>query len=398
MQPLGLTAAQNAAYLRRLFTSHNYRVDVEILDLDERVIGEATFLDGQINLQDNSNQIRRTASLTVADPAGALDFTGASTWSGSTIWVDRLIRITHTLAVPGAGIRGDVVRVVPFIGPPSALARDGAEVSLEAQDKTALANRGAPPLTIPKGTNAVNAIRQILQSRTGEFRFRLGTTTKRITKPYSVGWADETSPWKIANQIAGEQLGMQLLYSCDGYATLRKTPGSAALTVPHVTSDATSSVDFTSLVNYVQVSGKTSSSTKSGISTNTTPTSSAVVASGTLSPSGIARKGVRRYLPLVIAEDSYTKTSQTLARARTEIANGSRLASDPNVTCVPFFHADSDDIALFKLPGNDMAVRLQTASIPLGAGEMSVGIHRWVSTAPRATLRSAISKTRTKAA
>lgn len=402
MQALGLSAAQRAAYLRRLFGSHDYRIDVDILDLNEKVVGTADLLDGQVNIQPG-DAIRRTCSLTVSDPAGQLDFTGSAAWSGTSVWVTRLVRVRHILAVPGAGIAGGQVAVTAFIGPPSAISRDGAEVAVECQDKAGLAIRGSSPLTIAKGTNVAVAIRQILTRCTGEFRFRLGTRVKRTSKPYSVGWADETSPWAIACLIARRELGMQLIYSCDGYVTLRKKPTTGVgLVVPFVTEEATSEVDLTELVNWVRVQGKSTSTTKkrtegqvtTTVVTTTSPQGIAKATSGQLAPASLVRKGVARYLPLLLQDDAITSRAEAEQRARDELADGARLDSEQRLACVPFFHADVDDRIQFNVPGNDVVLGLTEASIPLGPGEMSIGTRRWVSKAPTARATRQWARTR----
>lgn len=379
MQPLGLSAVQQAAYHARLFGSHDFRITAEILTLDERVTGQVTLLDGQINVTGSDAEVRRTATMKVSDPAGALDFAGSSTWSGSTVWLDRLIRITHSIYVPALS---RTITVTPFIGPPSKLTRNGAEVDVELQDKTALSNRGAQPFTVAAGAVATTAIKQILQ-RTGEFRFRFGTYSKRLTKSYSVGWADETSPWAIAKKIAGEQLGAELIYSCDGYALLRPVPGSVALQVPFVTAQPQAGVDFSRISNYVRVEGK-ATETQVGSSTKTVqPLAAAQVAEGDLRPSALARQGKLRYLPTLIQSDAYTTEAQARTAAAKALESASRVQQEPTFACVPFFHLDADDIIRFTTPSGTVDARLNNSSIPLGAEEMSVGYVRWVSAAPK---------------
>lgn len=380
MQPLGLTGAALQAYHDRLFSSHDYRIDVDVLDLNENPRGTISFLDGQINLQGSDQLIRRTASLAVSDPTGALDFTAGSTWSGSTVWVDRLVRVRHTIHVPA--LNRDVT-ATPFIGPPSAISRNGAEVSLELQDKAALAARGASPLTVTTGMNAVAAIRKILAQCTGEFRFRLGTSKRRLSKDYSVGWDDSTSPLLVAMKIARAELGMQLIYSCDGYATLRRRPTTGrSLLVPHVTAEPEDGVDFTTLANWVKVSGKKTEKTKGNTTTTTQPVATAVVTKGNLAPANLQRQGVPRYLPLLIDDESYTTVAQVKTRATVELDRASRLQQQPAFTCVPFFHADVDDRVQFDVPGQDVTVALASSSIPLGPNEMTVGAITWVSAPP----------------
>lgn len=392
MQPLGLTAVEQAAYHARLFSSHDFRITAEILTLDEKVTGQVTLLDGQINITGADAEVRRAATMTVSDPDGALDFAGASTWSGSTVWLDRLVRITHSLYVPALG---RTITVTPFIGPPAKLTRDGAEVSAELQDKTALSNRGAQPFTVPAGAVATTAIKQILQ-RTGEFRFRFGTYSKRLTKSYSVGWADETSPWAIAKRIAGEQLGAELIYSCDGYALLRPIPSSVALHVPFVTAQPQAGVDFSRISNYVRVEGK-ASETQSGSTTKTSqPLAASQVASGALTPAALARQGKARYLPTLIQSDSYTTEAQARSAADRALASASRVQQEPTFSCVPFFHLDADDIVRFATPSGTVDARLNNSSIPLGAEEMSVGYVRWVSAAPKRSVSSRTAVSRRK--
>ncbi|MGH3475297.1 MAG: hypothetical protein ACRDQD_00505 [Nocardioidaceae bacterium] len=393
MQPLGLSAAQYAAYVDRLFSSHDFRITAEILTLDEKVTGQVTLLDGQVNVTGSDAEVRRTATMTVSDPTGALDFAGASTWSGTSVWLDRLVRITHSIYVPALS---RTITVTPFIGPPSKMTRNGAEVSAELQDKTALSNRGAQPFTVPAGAVATTAIKQILQ-RTGEFRFRFGTYSKRLTKAYSVGWADETSPWAIAKRIAGEQLGAQLIMSCDGYVVVRPTPGSVALNVPFVTEPPQSGVDFTRVSNYVRVEGKATEVTKGSVTTTTQPVAAAQVAEGALTPGSLARQGKARFLPTLIQSDAYTTLGQAKEAASNALTSASRIQAEPTFACVPFFHLDADDIVRFNTPTGTVDARLNNCSIPLGAEEMSVGYIRWVSAAPRQRLSGRKVVSRSKA-
>lgn len=405
MRNLGLTAAQNTAYLNRLFGSHDYRVAVDLLTLNESPAGSLVLLDGQINLQ-SGEAVRRTASITVSDPAGMLDTTGVTTLEDAEIGPNRLIQIRHILHVPATRVGNtDVapftVTVPCFIGPPSTMNRTGAEVSIELQDKTALSLRGVSAYTASKGTNARTAIRNILALKTGEFRFNLGSGTRRLSKAYAVGLADEAAPWTVASKIASAELGMQLIYDCAGYVTLRNKPGTSQMTIPYLTEHATSSTDFTTVNNYVQVTGKkttTTSKTAAGstVTTTTQPQATAQITNGPLSPAALARKGVNRLLPLVIADDAYTSVTQVKKKADLELAGSDQLQGAPTFSCVPFFHADVDDLVTVTGENGSMAVRLEQASIPLGtSGEMTLGTHRWVSVAPTRRTSTTTNRRRT---
>lgn len=363
--PLGLDATGLAAYYARLFSSHSFRVSADVLDLDENVIGSAELIDGQVNLQ-RGEGVRRTGSFVLADPDGALNFDADSIWGGS-MWADRMIRITHSLDVPGYG----TVTAVPFLGPPSVLSRAGGQISVECQDKTALAMRGSQPLTVREGANAVAAIRKIMADCTGEFRFRFPTANqKRLTRDYSVGWADEASPWAVCQKIA-RFLGMQLVYDGDGALVLRKVPTSPVATF---TADRSilelpdTSIDFTKVVNHVRVKG-------SGVSsTGSLPNMYA------LAPGKLKRKGVPRFLPLLIEESSYKTQREANDRLDRELNRAGKLDEQVGASVVPAFHLTSDDPVRLSTPDGDMTVALSETSIPVAAsGAMSIGTQKWVS-------------------
>lgn len=396
MTPLGLNHRGRAAYFDRLFGSHDFAVTVEVLDMNERPQGVATILDGQVNLHDGG-AIRRTASLTISDPEGALDFADSSDWNPRALWADRMVRIVHAVNVPGVGL----VRVVVFVGILSTIERSGAEVSVELQDKTALAVRGCPPMTVKKGMNAVDAIEKILRERTGEFRFRFPRASRRLHKPYSVGWEGEASPLAVCRRIARRELGMQLLWSADGYALLRKRPSKASLTVPHVTGVPSSSADFTDLTNWVRVRGHQQSKTKNrkgggSVTTTSQPQAVARIKPGrTLSPEWLARKGVPRYWPTLIEDDALRTVKRAKQEAERQLAGTDRLQDAPAVTCVPFFHGDADDLVKFLTPEGSLTVRLGDCSIPLGVGgDMTIGTHRWVSRPAATQVRGRVLRTR----
>lgn len=366
-------------YLGRLFGSHDFAVEVDILNFNEEIIGSARFLDGQVNLQDSSSLIRRTCDLTLSDPDGALDFSTSSAWSGTSVYIDRMVRVRHVLAVGN-----EDVTAIPFIGPPATVSRSGAEVSITCEDKAALAMSGSLPYTVKEGALAVASIRAILADCVGEFRFRLPSSTKRLSKDYSVGLDDSASPMVVAAKIARAELGMQLLYSCDGYAMLRALPATSSLTVPGVTEPATSDVDYKATKNYVKVLGKATTKTSGKTTIKTQPVAIArIKASSNLSPEGLSRKGVPIYRPLVITEDAYTKQAQVEDRANAELNKVDQLASNTTFSCVPFFHADSDDLITVQVAGANQRVRLVTGTIPLGVGgDMTIGTHRWASKQP----------------
>lgn len=382
---LTLSWPSKQAYLDRLFSSHDFWVEVDVLDLNEKPVASATLLDGQVDIiaaGSGDPGVRRTASLTLIDDSNALDFGVASAWSGTSLWVNRLVRVTHVLKVAGRE-----VPAVCFVGVPRTIARNGAEVDVQLADKAALANRGSRPYTVRKGMDAIGAVTAIMRDCTGEFRFRFPASTgRRLSKNYSVGWDDKTAPILVAAAIARRELGMQLLYAADGALLLRKAPATSSMTVPSVTAPPNASVDLSALVNWAQVTGKATEKRVSKTQQiKTQPQAIAqLVASDPSSPSSLARKGVPRYLPLIVSDDALTSTAAVKERATVELQRGGRAQVTQQYNAIPFFHADADDLVTLKVAGSDPVVRISQASIPIGvAADMTIGRNAWSRATPR---------------
>lgn len=383
------------AYLARLQGSHDFAVEVDVMTMEERVVGRARFLDGQVNINDADP--RRTASMTIADPAGALDFSSASAYSGTALWANRLVRARHVLEVPGYG----EVTAVAFVGVPTAMSRNGGEVSVELADKSALAMTGAASYTVRKGGYAHSAIIAILRDCCGEAHFRVPAYARRLSRDYAVGLSDDASPWTICQQIAANELGLRLLYSNDGYVLLRAQPSTPIIDLGYVTQPADTSIDFTAAKNYASVTGGLVKKTVGRVTTASRAYSTATVpASSTISPEYLARNGVVRRLPVVVSEDAYTTTTQTAARARSELAKAA-VSQDVKASAVPVFHLDVDDVVTVHADDRTQTLRFSSGSFPLGVGgggegsaDMSIGAKVWVSRTAQPRVSSRLARGR----
>jgi hypothetical protein len=365
-QPLGLSSAGFAAYVARINGSHDFRMTVDVLDTAENVVGQAVLIDGQVNLQRNQ-QIHRTGSLTLSDPDHALNLDGDSVWEGA-VFGNRMVRVTHTVTVPGFGDVSACVGVFKI----ASLQRDGIEVQVELQDKTAWAVRGTKPFGVKKGANAVEAFRYVLAHGTGETKFRLPAGSKvRLDQALSIGWSDDASPAVACDYIAA-LLGMDWDYSSDGFATLRQTSTTPVWTFDtdvNVTALPTGANDWADAVNYVRVNGG-----KKGAKPGT-----ATLTNHPNAPGRLGRNGVDLYLPLI--DDKTFKTyAQRNKRASKVLAKHRDMNVDMAWPVVPVFHLDAGDRVRLVTPDGSTTVPLNEASIPLGVGgDMTVGAIKAVS-------------------
>lgn len=379
MARLPLDDAGQAAYYARAVSSHDFTVTVDALDMNENLIGPLTFLDGQVNFQrqerDSTNGIARTGNLVLSD---AFDTLEVSLWQGQSFG-DKMIRIRHSLDVPGYG----TVTVGCGVFVISAPQGDQYELTVELQDKTALAVRGTKPYKIRKGRNAVDAWVAILRDTTGERKFRVPSGIKRkLPDPLNVGWSDDASPWAVCQKIA-DLLDMEQLYDVDGYATLRPRPTAAVWTFDtdvNVTALPEGAYDWADAVNYVRVGGGKASGKKG----HRKPAGPAAVAQAPAShpnsPSNLARNGVPRYLPF-ISDKGYRKYADRRAAATRILARELPMNNDMSWPVIPVFHLDAGDPVRLVTPDGATTLPLQEASIPLGTGgDMTVGATRPVST------------------
>jgi hypothetical protein len=376
------------AYVAWLFHPHDFAIAIDVLDLDHTPRRSLTdvVLDGQINLQRDS-PVTRTASFTFYDPDHSLHLDADSPWEGA-IYCDRMIRVRHLVTVPGLG----TITAVPFIGPIVKVSRDGETLQVECQDKACLALTGTTTVTAKKGHDAVAAIRHIMADGAGENMFRLPSGLNRnLQKSYSTGWKEEASPWLVCQRIAN-QLNRQLLYSCDGYLTLRAWPSDPDLYVTGaaITSQPALDFDATEVRNMVRVTGtiappKKKTTAKKASSDKEQPTvklSAVAVAapSHPLSPAKLGRNGVPRYLPEVIEGAVYKSLAQARQLANTTLDRDLKMTTGVSFDMVPVFHLDVGDVISAQTDKGRVVVRLQEGSIPLSiSGDMSVGTQRNIS-------------------
>lgn len=399
MQPLG-SPELIEAYHARIAEDHDYWITAEILDTEENVLGQAEIVDGQINLLPDAI-VHRTAQATLSDPDRTLGLDGSSVFAGSAA-ASRMLRIRHTVEVAGYGL----VSCTPFVGPFTRVNRNGDTIEVEAQDKMAFSLYGTRPYTVPRGMNAMLAIRALLTNRAGESRFRLPSGVRfRLRRPYSVSWPDESSVAVRVQEIA-HAAGMQGFYSCDGYFTARAYSTIPVLEfggdgIPITAAPPSSDSDFTTIVNYARVEAE--KIVRVAEAEVTHPFSAA----------NLGRNGVPWYRPALAElsapqapdkptgnpkrpeakaewqkyaqemEDYNVSVRATQARAEATAAallkNG--LTQDVNLafSCVPVFHLDYADPIRVTTEEGSQIIRLTNASIPLRDGDMTVGLIKRVS-------------------
>lgn len=387
-----LKGADRLLYHEYLQSDHDFEMWADVLTLEETLTdagSEVDVLDGQVNFARSGDDPDRTCSLTLSDPEHALTFGTSSARDGADVlWVNRLVRVRHRVTVPTLG----TVTATPFIGLPTSVTRNGGEVGLEMGDKSLLADHGVRPRTYKKGANVAWVLRSILGDLTGERHFRIPSTRKRLSEPYTVGMGDDAlTPWRAARKIARKEANWFLFYSSDGFATAepmnsKKDP----VEVHHVLALPDSSTSFTDFSNYVKVTSVRKPSNREREADHqdhpharpiveiTREGVAVLPRSNDLSEQSLSRNGVPRTLPLVISDNDLKTQRDVNRRAKDELQEASGLEAEETYEIMPFFHLDTRDV-LF-LPRGIGRVTFDQVSIPLGTGgNMVLGATKWVS-------------------
>ena len=135
MYPLGMSADNRRAYELGLVRPHNIRVRVNVLDMDQNLLGSSTgrILSGQVDV-DASAPVTRSAGLTILDSDHLLNLDSSATFGGS-LYLDRMVSITY-------GVQSAEwptwVDVPIFTGPIVDMSRNGDVVTLAAESKESL--------------------------------------------------------------------------------------------------------------------------------------------------------------------------------------------------------------------------------------------------------------------
>jgi len=385
MQHSGRTLEARTAYHEHLQSDHDFRVWVDILTIEQKYVGTLEMLDGQMNYSNGVDGPVRTGSVVVSDPEGALNFgTDYMRDPKGVLWINRLIQVWHEVTVPGYG---DFTTSC-IVGLPTAVARSGAEVSLELGDKSLLADHGVRPRTYKKGHQVDAVLRSILEDCTGEKFMRIPSTKKKLSRTYVVGMGENSlTPWQAFKRIADQEMGWRAYYDGLGWAVADSVSNAKNPVDVHsllaLPSAATSFTDFS---NYVRVTSHRTpvnkKSTKKVDESRVHYTYDSIVqllSSNELSEQSLNRNGVPRTMPLVVVNDDLKTLKDTLTSATNQLKADSGLDASKTYEIIPLFHLEPFDYV--KLPEGVGSIRLADgASIPFGTGgNMTIGEHKWVS-------------------
>lgn len=364
MIPLGLSAADLAAFERGLVSSHSIRITVRLLDLDHRHVADlsGSLLGGQVNV-DGLADVTRSASLELLDVAKAIRLDSGSPVAGA-VFLDRMVQVLY-------GVWSESlprwVDVPIFTGPITSLTRSGPALRIEAEGKEALARQAWRPTGVATGATEAALVRAVM-ALTGETRYSLPASSPRTSRKVII--TGESDPWALAKASTTQQL----YYDGRGVLVMRPLPTRSVFAFREgeggaITSEPEISFSSDEIRNAVGVTGGVPKGAK-------TPVRARAYAPAThpFSPRSLGRANAPRYLIEEVEAPGIltVAAAQSLADQRLKAVLLQGIDASFEALVVP--HLDPRDVIGVVTGDFSTTLRATRFSIPLNAdGAMSVG-------------------------
>lgn len=397
MYTRGMTTEERHLFEQTLVKSHQIKIELELLTLNmdpAPYISDISnyLLDGQVTVSAGADTAQRSLTLSLLDPRSDLRIDTGTPEDG-IIYADRMVRVWYKIWIPESTRQDKWIGVPIFTGPITKYDRTGATLSLEAQSKEVLAGPVFKTYTITKGTNKVDAIKQIMR-KAGEddsFFRNLGDTTGVLSSDLTGAAApkpantkdtktepEQTIMWSQAEDIA-QGLDRFLYYDGEGYLNMRKFPDVTSFvfqdgTDGTVQGEPQLNFDPALLFNVVRIDGKAPTS-------GTTPSATKYAPEGhPLSAQSLGRKVggvlVPRYLASIEQSDAYTSESAcgTAAQRKLDAAIDESIEVSFNSLVIPHLEPNDQCLLSTVTPAINSTFRLRNYTIPLNSsGQMTVG-------------------------
>lgn len=355
--------------LKRLLVSH-HRLDVilELLDLSHNYEADLSnkLLSGQVNI-DTTADVTRSASVDLIDPHHKLKLDAEGPTDGS-LHVKKMIKITYVISSTD---QSEQYTVPIFCGPLTKVDRNGPVISLEAQGKEVLSFSSIwAAKTFKRTAKKTDVIIKIMMMA-GEAKRKMAIPDRNAALGSHVSADRKHTFWLIVRKIANG-MNMHLFYDGRGVLRLRKVPSKvvysfnekeALLGYPQVT------YDLTEVYNCVEVLGGKPKKKKHKVHYRLVAPKK-----HPLSPSNLGRNGTKRYLPLLIEDDSIKSMKMARKVAKKALKNSLHEAVEVTFDSMPIPFLEELDLCSFKTSISSGRFRLQKMAIPLTAdGVSSIG-------------------------
>lgn len=208
--------AVSDAFLAEIRKSHTMVAYADVTTPTGQSI-RLTVVDGTITI-DRTQTFRRSASLTVIDPTGALtpvDSTSPLAPFGSTVRPYRGVRYaTGPLAGSTEVVPLGVFRISQSTVSRTATGQPSIDLECYDLSRTIERDEFGSPYTIPAGTSVTTAAKQLVTRTFPGQEFDATSSTAVLNSPLT--FDTDEGPWSTANNELATAVGMEMFFTADG--------------------------------------------------------------------------------------------------------------------------------------------------------------------------------------
>lgn len=346
-----------------LCSAYNLDIHVSLLDSDGKFIQNLTrnFYEGSVSI-DSSADVTRALDMVLFDPDhnAAIEPTSPGRTS---IFIADMLHVEYVVSTPD---RQQVWEIPVFTGPIDQVDRDDIFVNIKALGKEALStSNGWRAKVYKKGQGKTDVIKDILRDLLGETRMVIPDRKAQLPNDFKVH-ADE-HPWKAARRLA-RSMGYQLYYNGDGLPKMRKRMKTPLFkfTEHWVIEFPKVSYDLNETINAVRVIGGKPKKSKRKVKYT-----AVAKRKHPLSPWRLGRGGRKRFLWLVIEDESIDSKGEARAVAKRELRRGLLAGVAPSWSGITHPCLEELDMVRIDIDGFHSKFPMSQWTIPLIAGDSS---------------------------
>lgn len=379
------TKVKEGLFEDQLVTHHTIRVQLSVLDQNEKVIGrlaDAPIISGSVDM-DATQDITRTCNIVMLDPNHKLHFDGGNPAEGA-LFADNFLQVEYGVYVDALD---DWVDVPVFWGPVNNFERIGNEVTIGAVGKESL---GLDPhlvvaqYTIPRGTHVDKAIKNVM-NRLGERRYALTMLNGRLHKHRSVHTG--LAPWAViigggvdqnGNPIPGivskAAHNFRIFYDGRGKLTAKRKGGNIqwVFNGDNMLSEPDYTYDVDTFRNHVMVTGGKPKNSKKHYHGE-----AALANAHPLSPQSLSRHGANRQLVTLFESDSLKSDTQCRQKAHEILDAAAESGVAASFECLPVPHLEEGDKVRIDWENYQITFIVNSFSLPLTSDQpMTIGAHQ----------------------
>ena len=361
MFDLGLDPVELEALVSSLAGSEQIRTRVLLLDLNHNIVEDLSHLgpDGSTSINGGAD-IQSSASCSLFDPRGESGLDVVTDVAGVRP-PDRMLQVYR-----GSLVNDVWVDVPVFCGPIVDVSRDGDYLTIEAQSKDVLAlDKPWRSYTVKKGTLVTDAVRLILANMTGETRFKIQASSKKLANDVSVG-ADSTPLETVRTLLNG--IGFVSFFDAEGWFVAKPPTTEVGFVFTDrdggfVTSRVTRDYRSEGIVNAVRVTSANGKNKAEAVAEVNHP----------FAPAKLGRNAVGRFLWEDIQSESNLSKAQCQTQANQKLAELLLDAVSVSFEGLPVPFLDAWDVVRVSADSVAVDVRFTQMSVPWGLGLSSYG-------------------------